>query len=220
MIIGYLVYGKIYEFGQILGSCVISLGIIVVTYSNITDHVSNNSIASEQPNGDLLSFIKGLVILIGVTMLTSFLSLYNESSNRIVSKSNGQANWKENLLYSHLYGLPFFLIMSKSLFSEYQLIENLRKKHEYGKYWWLLLVNNVTQLLCVTGVNRLAVVTSAVTLGVILLMRRFISLLLSMILFKNRLSPLGIMGTLMVFIGAAIYSYTVGKIRDEKSKKD
>lgn len=211
MALGYILYGKRYSMGQIVGSAFMSIGIILVTLSNMADRSSTES------HQDFVTFCTGLLILICVTMLTSFLSLYNEQTNRIYGAAIRHDSWKENLFYSHLYALPFFIPFYKSLMVEYRLVDRLPSK---SKYWVLLFVNNATQLLCVGGVNRLAVVISAVTLGVILLMRRFISLLLSMVIFHNQMSPLGLLGTLLVFIGAGIYSYTVDKSTATKKKAE
>lgn len=49
--------------------------------------------------------------------------------------------------------------------------------------------------------------TTALTVSVVLLLRKFTSLLLSMWLFNNRLSKTGSFGAFLVFFGAGLYSY-------------
>ncbi len=216
MFLGYVLYGKRYSLGEIFGSVLMSLGVITVTISNMSDR-SNQT--NEAPK-EFQTYVYGLAILVCVTILTSLLSLYNESSNRIYRAKYRSGSWLENLFYSHLYAIPFFLLMPQTLKREYTLVAHLREVNGFQKYWILLGANVITQLLCVAGVNRIAVLTSAVTLGVILLMRRFISLLLSIALFHNEISPLGILGTILVFLGAGVYSYSIGAEKDRVKTKE
>lgn len=207
MVLGYLFFEKTYTWGQIIGSTIMSIGIVLVTLSNMSQ---------SQQWGSLDDFLKGMTILISVTLLTSFTSLYNESSNRIYRRK-GSGGWEENLFYSYLYALPFFLLIPGTLTSEFALVQELGDS--YWNYWIYLFINCATQLLCVSGVNGLVVTTSAVTLGVILHMRRFLSLLLSMAIFKNTMNLLGAFGSLLVFLGGAQYAYTVGKLKEEPASK-
>ena len=216
MLLGYLIYRKKYSLGQMLGSVLMSLGVITVTISNMSDRSSQ---PNEEPQ-EFRTYFSGLAILVGVTMLTSFLSLYNESSNRIYRTKERSGSWLENLFYSHLYAIPFFLLMPGTLEREYKLVEGLSASSNFKKYWAFLLANVITQLLCVAGVNKIAILTSAVTLGVILLLKRFLSLLFSMFLFHNEMSPLGMLGTLMVFAGAGVYSYSIGAEKDKMKMKE
>jgi UDP-xylose/UDP-N-acetylglucosamine transporter B4 len=72
---------------------------------------------------------------------------------------------------------------------------------------WHLFVNMFTQYVCVRGVNILGANATALTVTIVLNLRKFVSLLLSIIIFKNHLGPTAVVGTVFVFIGAAWYSW-------------
>lgn len=69
----------------------------------------------------------------------------------------------------------------------------------------LLLLNSITQIICISGVHYLSTQTSALTVSIVLNIRKVVSLLLSIWLFGNNL-PLGVLiGAAVVFAGGGIY---------------
>ena len=77
-----------------------------------------------------------------------------------------------------------------------------------------LTVNVLTQFICTKGVNMLAGETSALTVTVVLLVRKFVSLILSVIFYGSYMSTLGMIGSIIVFGSAAYYS--ISGISDRK----
>jgi len=74
------------------------------------------------------------------------------------------------------------------------------------RHVFLLVVNVATQYLCVRGVNRLAAISSALTITIVLNVRKFISLALSVAIFGNPLATGVKIGGVFVAIGAAWYA--------------
>jgi len=70
-----------------------------------------------------------------------------------------------------------------------------------------LLVNAVTQLACISGVNLLSSKSSAVTVTIILNIRKLVSFIFSTILFGHQLSVKMIIGSALVFGSGALYGY-------------
>lgn len=69
----------------------------------------------------------------------------------------------------------------------------------------LLLLNCITQIICISGVHHLSTQTSSLTVSIVLNIRKVVSLLLSIWLFGNNL-PLGVLfGAAVVFVGGGIY---------------
>lgn len=66
--------------------------------------------------------------------------------------------------------------------------------------------NILTQYACIRGVNLLAAVSSALTVTIVLNIRKLVSLLLSIWLFGNVLAGGTIVGALLVFGGGALYA--------------
>ncbi|KAK8049103.1 upd-c transporter [Apiospora phragmitis] len=69
-----------------------------------------------------------------------------------------------------------------------------------------LALNVLTQYACIRGVNLLAAASSALTVTIVLNIRKLVSLLLSIWLFGNRLAPGTLLGAVVVFSAGALYS--------------
>ncbi|KAF2237973.1 UAA transporter [Viridothelium virens] len=86
----------------------------------------------------------------------------------------------------------------------------------------MLLVNAVTQLACISGVNLLSAKSSAVTVTIVLNIRKLVSFMLSIWLFGNPLSLKMLAGAVLVFGSGALYGWetTVGiRLREERARK-
>lgn len=167
------------------------------------------------------TFVLGVCILILSSVTSSLLSAYNERTYQKYGK-----HWKENIFYSHFLALPLFSLNAKQLVHEYQAMKNskrmiclnLGQKTRIPHAETFLFFNVLTQYFCVKGVNMLASQTNALTLSITLLVRKFVSLLLSVHLFGNSLSYTGYFGVLLVFFGAFLYS--LGSIRPKIKRKE
>jgi UDP-xylose/UDP-N-acetylglucosamine transporter B4 len=70
----------------------------------------------------------------------------------------------------------------------------------------MLGLNSLTQFACIRGVNLLGARTSALGVTVVLNLRKLVSLFASIWLFGNKLPPGVLVGAIIVFSGAAVYS--------------
>ena len=70
-----------------------------------------------------------------------------------------------------------------------------------------LLANAVTQLACISGVNLLSSKSSAVTVTIILNIRKLVSFIFSTLLFGHQLSGKMMVGSALVFGSGALYGY-------------
>lgn len=92
----------------------------------------------------------------------------------------------------------------------------------------LVLTNALTQVACISGVNRLSAQTGAVTVTVVLNVRKLASFLLSCLVFGNQLSGMMMVGSAIVFASGAVYGWDSGrgkkkaaadgKVEDKKSQ--
>lgn len=140
-------------------------------------------------------------------------------------------HWKENLFYSHLLSLPLFLPFGASLYrqsirlanspplalpaytEQLALSSNIPESIRDGlKQIYIpsqvvfLILNVLTQYACIRGVNLLAAASSALTVTIVLNIRKLVSLLLSIWLFGNRLAPGTLVGAIVVFSAGGLYS--------------
>ncbi len=152
------------------------------------------------------------------------MGLYTEETYRIYGPQ-----WKENLFYSHILSLPLFLPFLPSLSRQFMKLANsaplalplptvndypnlspnvqraLDSIHIPSQLFYLTL-NVLTQYACIRGVNLLAAASSALTVTIVLNIRKLVSLLLSIWLFGNRLAFGTLIGAIIVFFAGGLYS--------------
>lgn len=85
-----------------------------------------------------------------------------------------------------------------------------------------LLINALTQFLCIRGVHLLSAKTSSLTVTIVLNIRKLVSLLLSIYLFGNQLAPGVLFGAALVFAGGGLYGFEGARLREKSMalKKD
>lgn len=203
MILGYLVSGKRYSRHQVFSAILISLGIIVIT-------LPRDAIVKVGPSGS--RFALGVTILMFSSVVGAFIGIYNES----LVKQYGN-HWKESLFYTHLLGLPLFLFTYPILRKEYHIVmASPPSVLGIPQQVVNLAINLATQLICIRGVNKLALHTSSLSVTVVLLVRKVLSLLISMWWYGNRMQPKEATGAVMVLVGTVYYSLS----NMRKGKKD
>lgn len=77
---------------------------------------------------------------------------------------------------------------------------------EVRKLWAFLLMNVLTQYVCIAGVNRMTSVATSLTLNLVLNLRKFSSLIFSIVYFQNDFGFGAKMGSVLVFLGTLIYT--------------
>lgn len=226
MTICWLFANKKYSKLQILSTLFLTMGAIVtsvykdedINFHNILNSTPNNKMSST--NYDR-TFILGICILTVSSITSSFLSVYNELTYRKYGKY-----WQESLFYSNLLSLPLFLINFKQLSKDYNNLIKSTDSLSLGRGWLIpynvfwLIGNILTQHVCISGVNLLSSQTNALTVSVILLVRKFASLLLSVYMFNNVISTTGYVGIGIVFTGALMYILGSQRVPNEKTKKN
>ena len=173
----------------------------------------------------------GLVVLFVAQLLSAIMGLYTE----ITYKEHGP-QWEENLFYSHVLSLPLFLPFMPSMARQFKRLSESTPLYLPSVMQWRiqpgvgeaagkvkipsqvanLAANVITQWACIRGVNLLAAASSALTVTIVLNIRKLVSLLLSIWLFGNQLSLGTLIGAVIVFGSGALYS--VGSRADGKKK--
>lgn len=168
-----------------------------------------SDILQKSPNNESKpAFSTGLVILFVAQVLSAIMGLYTEATYKIYGPQ-----WRENLFYSHILSLPLFIPFAPSMLKTFRSLSNSQPvvlSQDLGIRVPSQLVNvaaNImTQYACIRGVNLLAAASSALTVTIVLNIRKLVSLLLSIWLFGNSLAAGTIFGALLVFGGGALYT--------------
>lgn len=176
-------------------------------------------------------YTQGLAILLVAQFLSAYMGAYTEDTYATYG-----ASWTENLFYSHFLSLPLFLPLSGTLRDQYQklaatpkvdvgnsrvigtlqqrgpavsnVIDTLVTYAEgtpQGVFY--LMTNALTQLVCISGVNLLSAKSSAVTVTIVLNIRKLVSFILSTLIFGHSLDTKMIIGSTLVFGSGALYGW-------------
>lgn len=176
----------------------------------------------------------GLAILLFAQVLSSFMGVYVQD----MYAEHGN-HWDENLFYSHFISLPLFLPIAGTLREQFTRLQYshpmvfptslivatpavLQKfLTAVPRSVFMLGVNSITQLLCITGVNFLGAKSSAVTVTIVLNVRKLVSFMLSIWLFGNPMTDKMLLGAGLVFGAGALYGWetTVGLKRRQWAPK-
>ncbi|KAI8923380.1 UAA transporter family-domain-containing protein [Entophlyctis helioformis] len=225
MIMTWFMFRRRFPRGQVVGVVLVTVGIIMTTLR--PSAVSPVAPADEVP---LLEILTGVSILTFGLVLTCFLGLLQQQTYAHYGQQ-----WREGLFYMHALGLPAFVFMyadlkaqvldfhASPLMSVGEAFESflpgsfartvwgavgghaLRSLH-LPEMWVYLAWNVLTQYVCISGVHKLSSMASAVTLNLILTVRKFVSLVLSVMIFKNEFTAYNWMGAVAVFLGTIVYS--------------
>ena len=164
------------------------------------------------------------------------MGLYTEETYRMYGPQ-----WKENLFYSHILSLPLFLPFLPSIIRQFGKLAsstplvlpiptvddypNLSPTIQKGlegiripSQLFYLVLNVLTQYACIRGVNLLAAASSALTVTIVLNIRKLVSLLLSIWIFGNKLAFGTLIGAVIVFSAGGLYSLD-GKTTVRKSSE-
>ncbi|KAH7326770.1 UAA transporter [Stachybotrys elegans] len=218
MAIGYL-YGKRYSRIQVVSVVLLTFGIIMAAWSD----AQSKGQASSDPQRP--AFSTGLVILFVAQLLSAFMGLYTD----IIYEKYGP-QWKENLFYTHVLSLPFFIPFAPAMLQNLRHLaesapldlpgplRNISGIDRLPRQLVYLVANVLTQYACIRGVNLLAATTSSLTVTIVLSIRKLASLLLSIWLFGNTLASGTLIGAVIVFGAGGLYSLD-SKPKSKKKKE-
>lgn len=227
MMAGFL-YGKRYPRVQVIAVILLTVGVVTAAWADSqTKSAATQTEAHAGGGSRSRSFNVGLAILFTAQVMSAVMGLYTEETYRQYGPQ-----WKENLFYSHILSLPLFIPFMPSLVRQFMKLaaseplrlplgrlldsdaaanipanvqKSLERIHIPSQLAFLVL-NVLTQYACIRGVNLLAAASSALTVTIVLNIRKLVSLLLSIWLFGNRLAPGTFVGALVVFGSGALYS--------------
>lgn len=223
--------GKKYSSLQIFSVAILTLGVMVSAWADAQSKGKKMDTASVDLTSS--SFEAGLLILLVAQLLSAYMGAYVED----IYRDHGK-DWQANLFYSHLLSIPMFTAFAPVLSSQYarlhaseafQIPSSIAKSMPPSLHNVLastsqnivyLTANAVTQLLCITGVNILSANTSAVTVTIVLNIRKLASFLLSVWLFGNQMSGLMMFGAAMVFGAGALYAWETTYRIPQKKKRE
>ncbi|PBK65653.1 UAA transporter [Armillaria solidipes] len=211
MILGRSVVGKKYNIHQVLSVLLVTLGVACTTLS------ASNSSSNESHTG-LSTYLTGISILSLALVLSGFLGLVQDHT---YSKYSSASSWQESMFYLHFLALPMFLLIRNDLVTQFRVV-HAGPKMSFASIptaYPALLLNTLTQLVCVAGVNRLTTRVNSLTVTLVLVVRKAVSLVLSVAMRQtanNVDMRLLWAGAAMVLLGTIWYSLGGKKAKTKK----
>ncbi|KAF5363984.1 hypothetical protein D9756_000944 [Leucocoprinus leucothites] len=219
MVLGWLISGKQYNLTQILSVLLVTIGVVLTTFSATPSVPSTRYTAT---NIDSRNYLTGIAILsLALDWTYSTYGRPQTSTTKPGVNSDSQPpQWQESLFYLHFLSLPMFIFLREDIKTQVHLVstgprtswstslpvpytispfllipntsyvalsqvqEQDRKLHlsfQIPYAFAPLLLNTITQLICASGVHRLTTRVSSLTVTLILVVRKAVSLLLSVL---------------------------------------
>uniref|UniRef100_A0A1Z5L212 Ribonuclease Oy n=1 Tax=Ornithodoros moubata TaxID=6938 RepID=A0A1Z5L212_ORNMO len=183
-----------------------TVGIILCTYASVRDVPKQKDLVVRHNDSLHTQFI-GVILLSLALLLSARMGIYQESLSARFGKHP-----RESLFYVHALPLPGFLLLSSDILHQAHLFHQSAPL-EMGllgsvpSAWMYLFLNVITQYVCIRSVYVLTTECSSLTVTLIITLRKFISLLLSIFYFQNPFTLLHWAGTFLVFLGTLLFTH-------------
>ncbi|XP_058460237.1 UDP-xylose and UDP-N-acetylglucosamine transporter [Malaya genurostris] len=216
MIMGIIILRKRYVFSKYLSVGMITAGIVICTIVSGKNVKSTqvNEIVEEDAMSVFFWWTVGITLLTLALFVSARMGLYQE----VLYKRYGK-HPKEALFYTHLLPLPFFLILTSNIWEHIKLanaspLYDIPVLNIGVPIIWLYLLGNVlTQYVCISSVYVLTTECSSLTVTLVVTLRKFVSLLFSIVYFSNPFTIYHWIGTILVFTGTIIFTEVIDKFR-------
>lgn len=223
MIMGIIILKKVYTFSKYLSVTMITLGIAICTIISSKDVKKTGPEDKLVPTSDMEDFfwwIVGISLMTIALFISARMGIYQE----VLYKKHGKHPY-EALYYTHLLPLPAFLFLYSNIMEHFMIAlkSPLLVLPIIGIGFPRLLVyllgDVLTQYLCISSVYLLTTECSSLTVTLVITLRKFVSLLFSIIYFKNEFTFLHWFGTILVFGGTLIFTEVPQKVLEVFSQK-
>lgn len=240
MIMGIIILSKKYDLSKYLSVGMITCGIIICTIIS-GSNVKSTQVIQEEIEEDSFSvlfwWVVGITLLTVALFVSARMGLYQEVLYKRYGKHPSEALFYTvsynysiiaeyyNLIYhflflqQHLLPLPGFLLLFNNI-SDHMVIASNSPLYlvpyiniNLPILWVYLLGNVLTQYLCISSVYILTTECSSLTVTLVVTLRKFVSLLFSIVYFSNPFTFYHWIGTILVFIGTIIFTECITKFK-------
>ncbi|XP_047502650.1 UDP-xylose and UDP-N-acetylglucosamine transporter-like [Penaeus chinensis] len=223
MIMAIIVLGRRYTFSKYLSVAMITMGTAICTFAS-ADNLKDSDEGEETVEGisNFMTWLLGIGLLTFALFLSARMGIFQECLYSQYGKHP-----REALYYIHMLSLPGFLLTSGSIIEhaiKYSSSEPLLALQDIPvldnipKLWIFLMGNMLTQYVCISSVFTLTSECTSLTVTLVLTLRKFLSLIFSIIYFVNPFTLYHWVGALLVFSGTLLFTDFVGKVRETFGK--
>merc|ERR550517_2409086 len=201
----------------------ITIGIAVCTIMSAKSSPKVDSTKSDSENATHAEEEK-FWLVVGISLLTFalFMSARMGIYQEVIYGKYGK-HPKEALFYTHALPLPGFLLLAPDILHHWNILLSSQPvtvpllQIQLPVMLLYLLGNVVTQYVCISSVFVLTTECASLTVTLVVTLRKFLSLIFSIVYFKNPFTTLHWLGTALVFGGTLVFS-DVPKLMRESRK--
>ncbi|KAK4545643.1 hypothetical protein LTR36_002596 [Oleoguttula mirabilis] len=239
-----VIRGKRYSTLQTLSVVLLTFGVLVSAWADSESKGKSLSIETEASSSE---FTTGLGILLIAQLLSAFMGAYVEDTYAMYGASWTENLFYTHIMslpmflplsgplrrqYTKLAATPPLRLrqtvpLSKRQATLADLLPDALTDAFCGfaeslpQGVFFLLINAVTQLACISGVNLLSAKASAVTVTIMLNIRKLVSFMFSTFIFGHELSGKMMLGSALVFGSGALYGWeTNWRLPQERKRTD
>ncbi|NXP42740.1 S35B4 protein, partial [Leiothrix lutea] len=178
----------------------VSLGIFTCTFMSAKQVVRPGKGPQEFP-------LPGIAALTFALLMSARMGIFQETLYQKFGKHS-----KEALFYNHALPLPGFLLLAPNIY-QHAVLFNQSEPFQVPVIgltlpimWFYLLMNVITQYVCIRGVFILTTECTSLTVTLVVTLRKFVSLIFSILYFQNPFTGWHWLGTAFVFVGTLMYT--------------
>ncbi|XP_014247241.1 UDP-xylose and UDP-N-acetylglucosamine transporter-like [Cimex lectularius] len=211
MLMTILILRRKYALSKYLSVGLITSGVILSTLASGKEMKDADKTVED---GSFFLWLLGIGLLIFGLLISALLGIFQEQLFKHYGKHPYEA-----LFYTHLLSIPVFGFFSNNILEHFWLALDSRPMGipvlniQIPFIIYYLIGNMVTQSLCIGSVYFLATEASTLTVTLVITLRKFLSLILSIVYFQNPFTLTHWLGTFLVFIGTVIYSDIPQKLK-------
>ncbi|NXM08312.1 S35B4 protein, partial [Tyrannus savana] len=214
MALGIIILKKRYSVSKYTSIALVSLGIFTCTFMSAKQVASDSSLNKEDGLQAFLWWLLG-----------------GFSRGWEVGMGSHHPSDPQGLcsLPQHALPLPGFLLLAPDIYRHAVLFSQSEPFRvpllglTVPIMWFYLLMNVLTQYVCIRGVFTLTTECPSLTVTLVVTLRKFLSLILSILYFQNPFTAWHWAGTALVFLGTLLYSEIwsgIGAIRARGRAKE
>jgi UDP-xylose/UDP-N-acetylglucosamine transporter B4 len=183
MLLGWILVGKRYTAMQVESVMLVTAGVALTTLS-ARSSAATTPTTEDTTNAYYYTYATGITILSLALLLSGLLGLVQDWTYTTYGRTTKSKPWRESMFYLHFLSLPMFFFIWGDISSQLRVIHSPPSPKlifNIPTVYIPLALNTLTQLVCVAGVNRLTTRVSALTVTLVLVVRKATSLVLSVV---------------------------------------
>ncbi|XP_071753670.2 UDP-xylose and UDP-N-acetylglucosamine transporter [Centroberyx gerrardi] len=214
MILGIIILKKRYSASKYLSIVLVSAGIFICTIMSAKQVNVSNEGSEEESVYAFMHWLLGIAMLTFALLMSARMGIFQETLYKQYGKHS-----KEALFYNHCLPLPGFLLLSTNIynhsvyFSQSTPVALPVMGLTMPVLWIYLLMNVITQYVCIRGVFILTTECASLTVTLVVTLRKFLSLIISILYFQNPFTAWHWVGTAVVFLGTLLYTEVWSSVR-------